>query len=1563
MSSFAASVKMSGLRDHPLLPKGVRIPSQGLQKAFDTWDPMGVTLFGRHFYNPNLLTLEVKTVNPYSWRGIKLVNTPLSIRKYNNSRITSVVLSPIRRIIMAARFLRKIKIIKKLKGIKGSKLGPKHILTLGRVTKKVNNNLIINKGDTSFLNTIYLDNMFRDTCLIEVLNTIILKYNITGTFRRKNSSSNLSNIVFVKDDIIYDNCYNFIVNLINNDNSIYIYYNIDKVNEINNHCSLSHYNNSIRIRFNKFIRMFKDVNFFGDEQLAIYHPANENIIDSQRRNKAIPEYNTILVPQVKELGNSQLIPSEYLLSNDYEGLEYSYDRYFGTIPQSFIFSPADLKLDVDNKVITVNRRTELFTEFPREVCRLSETSYTNQEYIIMSSINQAKANSYKVKRLASGLVTKDNIPILPQYSSCMDVIKGRDISPSARKTIDEAFQIHRCYGTNVSRSGSSYETLRRSRFNQVYDLYNNVSSGQSYVRLYYRLFTRWAQAQMAQVLNERNTIYSPKEFKPQNLQWEYTSNNVAVRRDSVHYLASTGDGKYGNILKGNYNFGNNHIYDGEYSLFGHATDMFRKIQNGSAFFLDAEGLSHDVIREICCCAIDINEFNQPWLGITVGSDDTHVLKTKFTIPGLYYQCEGVSDIIIHWGATEPEDVIPLRDLINVNFPDPGLRNSTGQLSDNNLPWPEFTNFGLATAPINLSTIEEAIRIMVARTHSAEEARLAFELVMSRMLMIDVSKSPCYNGNQDSPTGSTLNETHYPLSTEWHRESNTSHIEKANAHKSRFIQPTGANELRLPYVFSGLAYFDFMFHEMTIPSPLWEATIMKGNQFINHSFIITHALSVSINWPSHTFSVDGGILDLAHNSPLTTPNMLNCPLAKRHINWLNKQSRQETPSIWSMCHKRATSVMYGFTLSDYFWLTGPRIPRDFYLTNSPIYLSHPYRLGWMIKKIPIHMVLPSASLQPLWPKQEWTPKVYSNEIQSRVRVGRSFPVFQGFNWLQDGGMNFSLQYYLGIHNNNKYRYETPQWNDNTIQLASWDVPMQTEFPTAPRFINPIFTGPCNSNDILDNYMVPGFVRNYDFTTNRVKANGAKVFEENTDAQKYLIHLVWQRIIDGKQLTVPSISVIPPSGMPIQDLYDNEYAVISSFNHAINEISFTMFMRGETLLTDAQRVGPDCIRDTSAVPANQFPAHLANHNEIQEPIIDRVGNQGPMDNRPGNSQNLNLVSGGHLINRPAPITHNSIPMKNIADPLPGKLPYVAMVKKVSTEKKDKKNNRVNLLKAKELPNEGLHVIPSHLANHNNIHEPLDPRINTTHRGPNKQMRNFDSLRNHRPLGIARSSPPPKSEVPRVDVNLKHTPINTTSLPNNSHNALVIKDNSKGVAIPTITEKRQNKTEIAKDIKNDLFDFGGKGQSYNEKLYHLAKATANKLRFNEEEKAQRIADIVEVLTTNANFAGVSNDLPSSSKSPTLTDGVVIKEEGSIGHISVQPSSVSDPRDLSLKIVDTTTKKVEERPIELPVYEKPKGDLPVSELSDKEAHISQDQLRALVKFKNLTDSPVTTILSQPEN
>ncbi|ALL54978.1 putative structural protein [Papaya meleira virus] len=1553
--------KVATVVNHPLLPKEVPVPVGGLQKAFDKWDSIGVTFCGLQFYHSPLLTVGEKECNPYSWRGIKIINVPFKVKSIRKRLETRVRLSPSRRIISSLRFKRRINLMKKIKGLQGRNLSPKNILNFTKVFRTPpmikgarEGHCFLEKIDDPLVT-------YRESCLTKVLNNILLKYNINGSFARKDLNSNFNSLVFIKDSQTYDNCYEFIVKLLAQEKDLFIYYFINLNNEGENHCSLIPFNNSKKIRFSKFITRFNSTNFFGDDEVIVYENVNNSIQDSQRRNKAIPEYNTILVPQLKELGNSQLIPSEYLLSNDYEGLEYSYDRYFGTIPQSFIFSPSDLKLDTDNKVITINRKTELFTEFPKEVCRLPETSYTNQEYILLSSINQAKANAYKVRRLASGLVTKDNIPVLPQYSSCLDIIKGRDISPNARKTIDEAFQVHRCYGTNVSRTGSSYETLRRSRFNQIYDLYNNVSSGQSYVRLYYRLFTRWAQAQVASVLNDRNTIYNPKGLKPGHINWQYSTNSISLRRDSVHYLASTGDGKYANILKGNHNFSSHHVSDGEYSLFGYAGDMFRKLQNGSAFLLDAEGLSHDVIREICTCAISIEEYNQPWLGITMDYNDTETLMTKFTIPGLYYQCEGVTDLIIHWGATEPEDVIPLRDLINVNFPDPGLGNPTGQSADN-IPWPEFKNFSVATAPINLSTIEEAIRVMVARTHSAEEARLAFELVMSRMLMIDVTKTPAYNGNQSPPTSSEVIETHYPLTSKSNLEENVTYVELPRAHNSRFIQPTGANELKLPYVFSGLAYFDFMFHEMTIPSPLWEATVMKGNQFLNHAFVITHALSVSINWPSHTFSVDGGILDLAHNSDLTTPAMRDSPLAKRHINWLNKKSRLETPSIWSMCHKRATSVMYGFTLSDYFWLTGPRIPKDYYLTNSPIYLSHPYRLGWMIKKIPIHMVLPSSSLQPLWPKQEWTPKVYSNEIQSKVRVGRSFPVFQGFNWLQDGGMNFSLQYYLGIHNNNKYRYESSEWQDNTIQLASWDVPMQTEFPSAPKFINPVFSGPRNSQDILDNYMIPGFVRNYDSTTNRVKANGAKVYEEISDSQKFLIHLVWQRIIDGKQLTVPSISVIPPSGMPIQDLYDNEYAIISSFNHAVNEISFTMFMRGETLLTDAQRIGPDCIRDTTAVPASQFPAHLANHNEIQEPIIDRVGNQGPMDNRPGNTQDLNVVREGRLINKSAPITHQVIPVMNVASPLPGKLPYVSVAKKVSPEKREKKNKKVNLLKSQVLNSEGPRVINSHLANHNTIHEPLDDRINTTYRAPNVQMRNFSSLRNHRPLGIGRSTSPTKSITPHVDVNLKHTPISTNNLPKVNNKALVIKDSVEGTAIPKLVDNtNRDKVKVASEIKNDLFDFGGKGQSYNEKLYRLAKEMANKIKISDEERAQRTADIVEILTTNANHSGISKDTPASSSSSIPNEGTI---SGSVGQISVQPLPADDPKDLNLKVVNTANPvQVEQRPVELPVYDKPKDNLPISELSDKEAHISQEQLRALIKFKNQSEAPVSTILGKPEN
>nr|WCJ13001.1 capsid protein [babaco meleira-associated virus 1] len=1581
------SVSNGQVYNHPLLPRGITVPVGQLQNYFDRWDSTGVTGFGVHLYNPSLVE-GCKSVNPYTWRGIRLIPVPNNPNKWFKTTCSTVVTkirqSPIRRLIKIAgvkKFCFRFNVTRVIRTIisTGDLIIPKlfHsrsfyniakiIKYLPQLRREINaspveryfNNVIRDPLSVKFINNNVNYVINSDTCIIDTVNKLLPLP--IGKFVRIDGHSNIVNLRIVDNrGIVFDPSQLF--KNIRKDCKKPVFISIDNNNESKNHCSWKSFPGCTKISLYSFVKEYGCVNFFNDE----WSPVLSNIRDSVNRNKVIPQYEKVLVPQVKELGNAQLIPSEYLLSDDYSGTEYSYDKYFGTVPQSFIYQPNAFELDVNEKVITVNHKTELFTEFPKEVSRLPETYQTNQSYVLLSSRNQGIANKYEVKRLASGLITKENIPVLPQYSSSIEILKGRDISPSARKTLDEAFQIHRCYGTNVSRTGGSYETLRRSRFNQVYDLYQTVNSGQSYIRMYFRMFTRWAQAQIRASLMDKNSTFTPTNLSPiSQYDWQYSNPDMAIKRDSIKYMCATGEGKYGNILKGNSDFNQYQIFDAESTLFGRAHESFYNLQSGQAFFLDAEGLSHDVIREIICNVVSINDGNQPWLALPIRKSETETTITPFVIPGLYYDCPGVKEVLVHWGASEPEDIIPLRDLINCNFPDPGLRSQNGTLLPDDVPMPAFSNFCAATAPLSIPTIEEAIRTMVARTHSAEEARLAFELVLSRLLTIDVTKSPTFNGNFDSATGGIKSCHQYPVMQRLNDQCEL--VDRINAHHSKFIQPTGANELRLPFVYSGPAYFDFMYHEMTIPSPLWEATIMRNNQLINHAFIITHALSVSINWPSHTFSVDGGILDLAHNSPRTTDQMKNCVLAKRHINWLDRKTRLQTPSIWSMAHKRATSVMYGFTLSDYFWLTGPRIPKDFYLTNAPIYLSHPYRLGWLLQKVPIHMMLPSASLQPLWPKQEWTPKVYSNQIQNKVRVGRSFPVFQGFNWLQDGGMCYSLQYYLGIYNKEReYRYETNNWVNNTIQLATWDVPMQTEFPSAPKFTNPVFVGESGSSDPIDNYMVPGFVRNYDFTSNRVKACGAKVYEETDKDSAYLIHLCWQKILDSKLLTVPSITVIPPSGMPIQDLYDNEYSIISSFNHNINEVSFSMFMKGETYLTDAHRMQANAMGiDNYAVPASQFPAYLANHNEVNEPRNQRTDSITPnlpmsrVQQRPGDFHNLDHVENGVLnISASRPITHNKYLMtpQNTPKPKGEGYPITALPgpkKDRRPERVQKKTRMVTALKSSPIDPEVVNrSMGGELANHNDVNEPKfsipearlsNPRVSGPAPRPTKYLHNA-------PTNIRKNAGPRilMDTKPKVEVNLHHTPLSVEELPKVTEMVTVQKD--KGVAYPNrhtgTTSPQLSKTQIDKN---------------NMMLGVVQKMLEEEKQKEETKRLEAVEKVVESDNLESGIAvPVETHRCLSQQEADQLNKIIISNKN---QQQISSSNVVQPTDLGEGNAVVTHLEEPPRPLELPVYRHPNENLPTVELTDAEAHISQNELRELIKFKQTLNKPSTFLSQYSEN
>jgi hypothetical protein len=849
-------------------------------------------------------------------------------------------------------------------------------------------------------------------------------------------------------------------------------------------------------------------------------------------------------PILEELAGAQLVQSETLISVCSDAT----NAFDGTTHGMFPREVTELapEYNVYNQGVYVSRPTYYrvhFTEGSER--RPYETSFNEGLYLLGAT-----------RRLAAVPVEELTLPLHPKgpdmladaYGALVCLWLG-DTSKKARDAVDSILAPQRTMGARLLRNLPQWDAERFTHYAGLYGNLQQAAIGQSYMRVMFNLWSMYFQALISenradlQGANVPNTFF---DFLPVN-----AAAAPAIPQADVTYLGTR-------IIqtKGNANWvplgaapnQQPPILDPEdgYSNIG-ATGP-NDVANGRAVFIDAVGLSHPALLELIRAFMPTDANHRP---VYSG----HGVRARYAHPLSYYNIDGSTKFFIHWGDMPEADILPHRDLRGDPAGIDPLPNMT--------PWPAYVDRHPQRKTPSSVHIREAILHMVVKHHAGGDAANALELVQARMYAFRP---------QDSP------------------------VARANA-TQHFVSCFGANRLALPPTRSSLAYFDTFFEPMDVPRNIHAVFGSKSAVLLSTAWYMNLHLANSINWPGHTLAMDGERLAYAARPPAGVPPNSNIAI---HIHEMVSVKRRDQMSSWSAAHKNAFGHMYGYNLSDLAWITAPRVPGPYWRDQCAPYIVNPYAELWTCRRIPIHMTFPIKNALPLWESNAPKPLPSMLGRATRTRLGRSLPIFEGLEWLSDGGMEFSSRYFLGVPNaNGDFRHETAPPLCPTYRYGSWETPYQFNWPTGARAFAPIYMRGAGSNDPFANFTVPGSLRSTNIQTGIPYALGVELQTALTGPNANSISRSWRNLYSGVPNQSMTISVAKPYSFLHEFTPDLDYSAVAIFNQRDDSFYGLGLARNEDVEFFRQARAQTLALAGSGAGRNLFPGYLANHNDVHAP----------------------------------------------------------------------------------------------------------------------------------------------------------------------------------------------------------------------------------------------------------------------------------------------------------------------------------------------------------------------------
>nr|URN70559.1 hypothetical protein [Diplodia mutila fusagravirus 1] len=504
---------------------------------------------------------------------------------------------------------------------------------------------------------------------------------------------------------------------------------------------------------------------------------------------------------------------------------------------------------------------------------------------------------------------------------------------------------------------------------------------------------------------------------------------------------------------------------------------------------------------------------------------------------------GATRIFLHWGNETPRLT---EDYIRGVAPDdPDVR---------------------ARAPSTQHSLD-AIFHLLQRHHCGSESAEAFELALRRCLAFRYADSPVAAENAPNAP----------------------------------VSPMGTNDLALPRDFTFPAYFDRFRTPLPVPEFAYACTSLQPSELYWNAFILALGSSAALNWATFAFSLTGEFWQAAAAQPAANANQF----VRNHVRQFTTRLIRDDPTPWATIFANTTALMYGIGVRPATRrLAMSRVDPHWRRFASPFF-TLPYYEMWALKLLPAHQMLPLPTTVPLWDDAEPAPAASLLDFAGQVRLARDLPRFSGRSWVQDGGMEFSLQHYLstgtGRDGGVYYRCQGSTARRH-VQMNIWTSPFQHELPSAPNTYDVSWLGAPGTP--WADFCVPGSNRTFNLPQNRLRALGISDNWADTAQQaRSFTRLAWFNLTRKAPLQGLAVTYIHPLPAAVETDERNDYSMLELVAGDTGAfVGLAMVSRDADPMSFSNNYLPqpaDTWHPGLPAPAN-LPGHLANHNEPGQPL---------------------------------------------------------------------------------------------------------------------------------------------------------------------------------------------------------------------------------------------------------------------------------------------------------------------------------------------------------------------------
>nr|URN70561.1 hypothetical protein [Diplodia mutila fusagravirus 1] len=504
---------------------------------------------------------------------------------------------------------------------------------------------------------------------------------------------------------------------------------------------------------------------------------------------------------------------------------------------------------------------------------------------------------------------------------------------------------------------------------------------------------------------------------------------------------------------------------------------------------------------------------------------------------------GATRIFLHWGNETPR--LTEDSIRGVTPDDPDVR---------------------ARAPSTQHSLD-AIFHLLQRHHCGSESAEAFELALRRCLAFRYADSPVAADNAPNAP----------------------------------VSPLGTNDLALPRDFTFPAYFDRFRTPLPVPEFAYACTSLQPSELYWNAFILALGSSAALNWATFAFSLTGEFWQAAAAQPAAGANQF----VRNHVRQFTTRLIRDDPTPWATIFANTTALMYGIGVRPATRRLAMTRVDPFWRRFASPFFTLPYYEMWALKLLPAHQMLPLPSTVPLWDDAEPAPAASLLDFAGQVRLARDLPRFSGRSWVQDGGMEFSLQHYLSTgtgRNGGVYYRCQGSTARRHVQMNIWTSPFQHELPSAPNTYDVSWLGAPGTP--WADFCVPGSNRTFNLPQNRLRALGVSDnWADEAQQARSFTRLSWFNLTRKVPLQGLAVTYIHPLPAVVETDERNDYSMLELVSGDTGAfVGLAMVSRDADPMSFSNNYLPqptDTWHPGLPAPAN-LPGHLANHNEPGQPL---------------------------------------------------------------------------------------------------------------------------------------------------------------------------------------------------------------------------------------------------------------------------------------------------------------------------------------------------------------------------